>query len=238
LADSAFALSGLQRCAPAGRGDVQQWVDSRPPGVMLLCDGIFKSRPAVSHEELCHALDAGWQVWGVSSLGAIRAHEMRDEGMRGFGWVYQQFSVHADFTDDELALLHLPGPGYESVTEPLVNLRYALQQQGPSLGLAADQASAALDELGRLWFGERSLQRMQQALCGAGRVPTGVAASLLSWMQHNPVKALDLKALLAARPWQPGRMPASPGRTTVSPPPAPGQAARSSPAARRRRASG
>jgi hypothetical protein len=226
LDDKAFELAGLQRRAPAGRGDVQHWIDGHPPGVMLLCDGIFKSRPAVSHEELCNALDAGWLVWGVSSLGAIRAHEMRDEGMRGFGWVYQQFSMHADFTDDELALLHLPGPGYESVTEPLVNLRYALQEQGPSLGLAADQAVAALNELARLWFGERSLQRMQQALCGAGGVPVHAAASLLSWMQHNPVKALDLRAVLADRPWYAGRSPRSPGRAKIGPPPAPGQAAR------------
>ena len=59
---------------------------------MIICDGVFESQPAVSHAELCRALDGGWAVWGVSSIGAIRAFEMRAEGMRGFGYVYKQFA--------------------------------------------------------------------------------------------------------------------------------------------------
>ncbi|WP_425300876.1 TfuA-like protein, partial [Nocardia wallacei] len=33
--------------------------------------------------EIREALEAGWSVWGLSSMGAIRAAEMRLLGMRG-----------------------------------------------------------------------------------------------------------------------------------------------------------
>src|SRR5687767_11880075 len=78
---------------PVRRGDVDRLLErADAPGVLVLCDGTIQTQPAVSHAEICRALDSGWQVWGVSSIGAIRAFELRSEGMRGFGYVYEQFS--------------------------------------------------------------------------------------------------------------------------------------------------
>jgi hypothetical protein len=140
---------------PVRRGDVDLLIQQQPPAVAVLCDGVFKSAPAVSHAELCRALDVGWQIWGVSSIGAIRAHEMRTEGMRGYGWVHAQFSRHDDFTDDELCLLHLPQPPYEPITEALVNLRYALETHGPALGIGSAASASIIAELRPIWFGDR-----------------------------------------------------------------------------------
>ena len=105
-----FLRHGIRVLPPVRRGDVDALIEgAREPGIVIICDGVFESQPAVSHAELSRALDGGWSVWGVSSIGAIRAFEMRAEGMLGFGYVYQQFARFEDFTDDELCLLHWPG---------------------------------------------------------------------------------------------------------------------------------
>ena len=193
---------GVQLRPPVRRGDVDRLVDiGSKPGVMVVCDGVFQSVPAVSHAELCSAIDAGWQVWGVSSIGAIRAFELRDEGMRGFGYVYEQFSRHADFTDDEMCLLHFPEDPWFPLTEALVNLRYALDSRRGDLDLSAGATSGALATLSRAWFGDRTPELMQAALADAG-VPAFAASELLAWTATNRIKSLDLLRLMRARPWQ------------------------------------
>ena len=61
---------------PIVRGDLSKLVSERPSGNIAIVDGIFHSRPAVGHAEIMDAMRCGWQVWGLSSMGAIRAVEM------------------------------------------------------------------------------------------------------------------------------------------------------------------
>ena len=193
---------GVRLRPPVRRGDVDRLVEAgSDPGVLVICDGVFQSVPAVSHAELCSAIDAGWQVWGVSSIGAIRAFELRDEGMRGFGYVYEQFSRHDDFTDDEMCLLHFPEDPWFPLTEPLVNLRHALDIRGVALGISPDTAARALATLSGAWFGDRTPERMTAALADAG-ASAAAANALLAWTATHRVKSLDLLRLMRARPWQ------------------------------------
>ncbi len=206
LAPGLLAGAGVQVRPPAGRGDILQLLEQAPaPGVLVLCDGVFQSQPAVAHAELCAALDAGWMVWGVSSLGAIRAHELRHEGMRGSGWVYQQFERHADFRDDEMCLLHFPEPPWFPVSEALVNVRYALQRRGPALGISELSAARLLAALGGLWFGDRTLARLRELMAADRAIPAGSAERLCAWLEPHRIKTLDLARLLARRPWQGAR---------------------------------
>jgi len=201
LQRAALLRDGVQLRPPVRRGDVDRLVKAEStPGVLVICDGVFQSVPAVSHAELCAAIDAGWQVWGVSSIGAIRAFELRDEGMRGFGYVYEQLSRHADFTDDEMCLLHFPEDPWFPLTEALVNLRHALDVRGAALGVSVDAGARALATLSRAWFGDRTPEFMQAALVDAG-VPAPDAQALLAWTAANRVKSLDLQRLMQARPW-------------------------------------
>jgi hypothetical protein len=198
---TALLQDGAQLRPPVRRGDVGRLVEAAStPGVLVICDGVFQSVPAVSHAELCAAIDTGWQVWGVSSIGAIRAFELRDEGMRGFGYVYEQLSRHEDFTDDEMCLLHFPEDPWFPLTEALVNLRHALDVRGAAFGISVDAGTRALAALSRAWFGDRSPEFMQAALVGAG-VAAPDAQSLLAWTAANRVKSLDLQRLMQARPW-------------------------------------
>lgn len=170
---------------------------------MVLADGAFQQVAAVSHAELCRALDAGWQVWGVSSLGAIRAYEMRHEGLRGFGWVYQQLEQRPDFTDDELCLLHFPESPWWPVTEALINLRYTLTQLAAQGTWPWSRAQQVLDRLGQHWFGDRTPQRMQRELVRAGMTPAA-AQRCLAWTAAHRVKTLDLTHLMQQQPWRNG----------------------------------
>ncbi len=187
------------------RGDIDRLVAEpryRADRVVVLADGIFGFEPAVSHAELCRALDAGWQVWGCSSMGAIRAWELRGEGMRGHGWVYAQFAAHEDFTDDELALLHLPAPPWDAFSEPLVNLRHALQERGAALGIGAAAQRRLIAWLQSLWFGERTRTLMLDLLVGPLAVPAPAAVALLRHLERRRIKNLDLQDLLRRRPWR------------------------------------
>lgn len=198
-----LAAAGVQLRPPVRRGDVQGLVESAPvPGVLLVCDGVFQSALAVSHAELCGALDRGWQVWGVASMGAIRAHELRAEGMRGYGAVHAMFQRHDDFTDDELCLLHFPEPPWFPVSEALVNLRHALRLRGPALGVGPAAAAAVVAALGALWFGDRTPDRIRAVLCSTGGCTAPQADRLLSWLASHRLKTLDLQRLLRDRPWR------------------------------------
>jgi hypothetical protein len=145
-------------------------------------------------------MDASWQLWGVSSIGAIRAHELRDEGMRGFGYVHEQLSRHEDFTDDEMCLLHFPEDPWFPLTEALVNLRYALDTRRDDLGLRPDAIAQALATLSRAWFGDRTPAFMRAALTEAG-VAERDADALLAWTAANRIKSIDLGRLMEVRPW-------------------------------------
>jgi hypothetical protein len=187
---------------PARRGDVDRLVHASPgPGVVVVCDGVFQAEPAVSHAELCRALDAGWQVWGVSSLGAIRAYELRDEGMRGFGQVYEMFHRLDDFTDDELCLLHFPEPPWFPVSEALVNIRHALARFGPEAGIGEAAAALVVDELRALWFGDRTEDRLRALLSARAGIGPKPIEQLLRGLRAHRLKTIDLAALLERRPW-------------------------------------
>lgn len=196
-------LASVRVHPPAERGSIDELIDGAgEPGVVILCDGVFQSRPAVSHAELCRALDGGWEVWGVSSLGAIRAHELRFEGMHGFGYVHSQFARFDDFRDDEMCLLHFPEAPYFPISEALVNVRYALDRQAGPLGIPPPAVDVLLASLSRLWFGDRTEERIRRIMIDEAGIDEAVADRLCLWLQRHRIKTIDLCELLAAAPWR------------------------------------
>jgi hypothetical protein len=195
---------------PVRRGEVDRLVANAHPSVIVICDGVFGSAAAVSHAELCDALDAGWDIWGVSSMGAIRAYELRSEGMHGFGYVHSKFYSDADFNDDEMCLLHFPEPPYFPLSEALVNLRFALEHQGAALGIAASSQHKVVSALRELWFGDRTEERMRSIMVGRAGIGATEADALLAWLRSHRVKSMDLADLMARRPWAQGTSPARP----------------------------
>ncbi len=171
------------------------------PGVVVIVDGLFHEKLAVGHAEIRDALEGGWQVWGVGSMGAIRAREMAAVGMRGFGRVYERFQTEEDFQDDEVALLHDPSPPYRPLTEPLVHLRFAVDRL-LERGLVHDAPSrAVLADLKSRWFGERTLRRFVEGIGACARASRRDVESELRDFDRFRIKTIDVEDFLVTRPW-------------------------------------
>src|SRR4051794_1954370 len=199
---SALRLDGIDVRPPARRGDISALVGATPPGVLALADGVFHQALAVGHVELRDAVTAGWQVWGLSSLGAIRACEMRHMGVRGFGEVYRRFATDESFSDDEVALLHAPDAPYQAISEPLVHLRVALDDLVASGVIPPPCRRALLNRLKKMWYGDRTLGYVRARLL---EQQPAAAAAIHAWttgFQRYRVKATDLRQFLDERPWR------------------------------------
>lgn len=139
---------------PVQRGDIAKL--SREYSEVVIADGFFQSVPAVGHVEIREALQ--WQkVFGCSSMGAIRAYEMRNMGVIGFGKVYQFFYQHEDFTDGELAQEIGPAPDYKALTEPLVHYRFCIQEILKRNLISANDATELMTELTSQFYGDLTI---------------------------------------------------------------------------------
>lgn len=191
---------------PAARGSIRDVVSHFSPAEMVLVDGVLHHALSVGHAELRDALWAGWRIWGLASMGAIRAYEMRHEGMRGYGAVYGRFESEHDFQDDEVTLLHAPAPPFRPVTEPLIHLRGALASWNDKGWLTPDQTATIADEFKSLWYGERFLRRFQSLVLSAA--PPLFHAALQKDFQNFDQfrsKLHDVQNFLAA--WEAGTLP-------------------------------
>jgi hypothetical protein len=186
---------------PAKRGDVDKLVHQHSPGIIVVVDGVFHNHPSIGHREIRIAIEQGWEVWGLASMGAIRACEMRSFGMKGFGEIFERYASDEDFTDDEVALLHEPEPPHEPVSEPLVHIRAVLRAtvaEGSMPAACADEIDTKLREV---WFGFRTLPRLIQL--ARERCPESVATLLgkLRNIDAYRIKTLDLIRFLERQPW-------------------------------------
>jgi hypothetical protein len=194
---------GITWLPPARRGDVEALVRTRPAGTLAIVDGYFHHSLAVGHREIREAVERGWTVWGLSSIGAIRAYEMRDVGVRGFGRVYETFLREHDFRDDEVALLHEPSPPYRAATEPLVHLRVGVAALEAEGAISAEAATRVLEILAARWFGERTLDWTCELL--RETAPELSAERLEAWwkeFERYRVKRIDLQAFVESGVWR------------------------------------
>jgi hypothetical protein len=194
-------LRGLRRRPPVRRRDVEQLVlRAARPGVIVIVDGVFHDTLAVGHAEIREALERRWDVWGLSSMGAIRAREMGALGLRGFGRVFDLFAREGDFQDDEVALLHEPSPPYRAASEPLVHLRAGLQHL-VSEGVVSDAAARDVaSALKARWYGERTIPAAIALL--ARHAPRERILRELGDFDRFRLKTIDLEDFLTERPWR------------------------------------
>lgn len=195
-------LEGLTLLPPAKRGDIAVLLAKQLPGTIVIVDGLFDQALSIGHIEIRNALFAGWKIWGLSSMGAIRAFEMRDCGMIGFGAVYNKFLEFDDFRDDEVALLHEPTIPYRAFTEPLIHMRYAIEHIRSSGHINRIIAELALNTMDRLWFGHRTIARLYDVislLCN--NLPIQEIEKWFGNWDAFRVKSLDLVQFVTERPW-------------------------------------
>ena len=198
----AVAGKGIEVLPPVRRGDIEEIVSTRAPGAMVIVDGLFHQCLSVGHAEIRSAVAAGWEVWGLSSMGAIRAYEMRHLGVRGYGRVYRCFCQYGDFRDDEVALLHEPQPPYRALTEPLVHIRLWLRELLKTVLVTGRQKKRLLDNLMSMWFGDRTLLRARSMVLDFIPVHEAGVDAMLAGFDRFRVKSHDLADFLDERPWK------------------------------------
>lgn len=179
-------LAGLDWRAPARAGDALRLLDAEPPGAVVLIDGLFDGAPAIRHKELLLLLSEGVAVFGAASMGALRACELSDYGMRGVGRVFEAYARGRWTGDDEVALLHGPAElDWAPLTEPLVNVRATLAAAVRARVLAAGAARQVLDLARRTHFGVRTWEHLEET----GAAPEALGR-LRPWLARGRV---DLK---------------------------------------------
>jgi hypothetical protein len=187
---------------PARRGDIEALINTDAPGVIVIVDGLFHSRLAVGHAEIRDAVSRGWKVWGLSSIGAIRAFEMRNCGVRGYGKTFAYFAGAHDFTDDEVALLHGEAPEYVSISEPLLHLRLWLYGGVEQRLLSEQAANTLVETLQRSWYGKRSLSYVKHLLKTQFGMEGQTIEKLYKLLPSCRVKGEDLFTFVRDTVWQ------------------------------------
>jgi hypothetical protein len=156
----------LELRPPVRRLDLLDLIGSTGQEILML-DGEFGQRLAVSIAEVRAILAAGQPLTGASSMGALRAVECRTLGMRGSGWVYERYLSGSIESDGDVALLYDP-EDFTPVTIPLVNVRWLLARERGAGLLSPADAQAALRVAKGLHFRDRRpsllLRRWQREL--------------------------------------------------------------------------
>lgn len=117
-------------CPPIKGGDILSLLCNdqlASPTHIHIIDGYYYNVPSVRHKEIIQAMQQGVTVSGCSSMGAIRAAELKDYGMIGTGRIFDYYKSNLVSGDDEIAVSHHPAPKYDKISTPLINIRFTIE---------------------------------------------------------------------------------------------------------------
>jgi hypothetical protein len=134
---------------PAEQGSIVRATHSLSPRAIVLIDGSFGKVPAVRHKEILWALSRGIHIYGAASVGALRAAELADVGMRGYGLIYRWYRATSFADDDEVAVGMTPAElGAQPLSEALINMRLNLRR-AERAGLLPKAMRLTLEDIAR-----------------------------------------------------------------------------------------
>ena len=156
-------MQEAKKCVPhaiiapsAKRGDILTAVNQGIECIVLI-DGYFSWTPSVWHKEILYALKSGVQVIGAASMGALRAAELVDYGMQGYGDVFNYYQ-HTPIADDADVALFFPAGLPDQATVPLINIRLSLSSTDKG------QAERIIRSLDHLHYSQRTWEAIKAAL--------------------------------------------------------------------------
>jgi len=152
--------------SPAARGDLAD-LDLPPASRVLLIDGYLIQQHPPSPTEVFDLIERGHEVWGSSSLGALRAAELRYHGMRGHGWVFDRVVDGTITYDDELVAPLDPRTG-EAAGVFLANIRFGLGELVAAGRVSPASVSDLVEGLRAVYFGQRTHDTCRGLAAAAG----------------------------------------------------------------------
>lgn len=186
---------------PVRRGDIQTLIEHESAATIVIVDGTYHAYPAVSHVEIKNALKKGWNVWGISSMGALRAAEMHTLGMRGYGSVYQRFVEDPDLPDDYVALVHGTESPWFPVSEPLVHVEHLLNEAVRSSVISSEMQQQLMNEMRNMWFGYRTLQYLRKKSSELPNEQKVLFNSMIDRMNDYRLKSMDVLHFFQKKPF-------------------------------------
>ena len=146
---------------PICRGDLAKLPEATR--IVGIVDGEFFQNLAVSPKEVVALLDRGIQVFGAASMGALRAAETYHFGTVGVGEVFQMYRDGVLDGDDEVALAY-DRESYAHFSEPLVNIRRALELALAARVIDETEMRGLIQQMKAYYFPDRSYRALQK-LC-------------------------------------------------------------------------
>jgi hypothetical protein len=121
---------------PAAQADILSDVFKYSPTHVILIDGRFLQHLPPWHKELVYCLldpRIGGRVYGCSSMGALRAADLADFGIIGYGRIFNWYYENVLTDDSEVSVsYHLDASGTPHVdTVALVDCRSTIEQYCP-----------------------------------------------------------------------------------------------------------
>ncbi len=182
---------------PVKRGDLPALEEE--VGVIGIIDGVFMGEAAVGHREIIDKLKSGIKVYGASSMGALRAAELKEFGMIGIGTIFNRYQSGEIDGDDEVALIFNPET-LKPLSEPLVNMRLNLESAVDKGILAESEATQIIDCLKSMYFPKRSLASLRDCMERAlSPEKSGAIGEMLEkeYIDHKKEDAVKLLATIA-----------------------------------------
>jgi hypothetical protein len=192
----AVVPAGIDSFGPALSGSIYAAVKAGYR-IIGLIDGMFGNTPSVWHKEILFAIHSGVEVIGGASMGALRASELWQYGMRGAGRIYRYYRSGAVVDDDEVCVTHaIREMDYSPISEAMINIRRTLRHLGRNGVLGPDQQHRLCMAMKALHFSERdmeALERIAEDLLPAAQVATFMREFKADYVD---VKALDAIAVV------------------------------------------
>jgi ribosomal protein S12 methylthiotransferase accessory factor len=172
---------------PIKRGDL---ADVAPGAVVGIIDGVFAQTLAISPGEIRDAICRGVRVYGAASMGALRAAEVPE--VIGVGHVYEMYRSKVIDRDDEVAVM-LRSDTFAALTEPLVNVRFAVERLVRTGTLNRADGEAIIDAASNLHF----TQRNYRAILAASTLASNKDIDdIIALLKRFDLKADDAQLLL------------------------------------------
>lgn len=183
---------------PIARGDLAELLRRRElPAAVGIIDGKFLSTLCVSPKEVLELVDRGVKVFGSSSMGALRAAECHHWGVVGVGAIFEAYRTGEVDADDEVAVVFDEMTG-APLSEPMVNLRFAIRAALASGVVRSASAEAFLQAAKDTYFPQRTARAALRDI--RGRVPESEHEALTRFFASAApdTKADDARLLLRA----------------------------------------
>jgi len=182
---------------PVKRGDIDCAMLDRPVAIGII-DGRFDAVPSVQHKEIISAIAQGIRVYGAASMGALRAAELADSGMKGIGRVFQMYRDGTLVDHDDVAVTHGPEElDYIQLSAPMVNIEATIQE-AVQVGILDQECATLIVASARcLNYQTRTLSAVFRVAAIHG-VPGATLLGLRDWLKTGWVdqKRIDSMELV------------------------------------------